>query len=102
MWIAQPNAVLAHPGLCLSPVSPAGRSATVWARVEGELRSDPDGARGRSGVDRAGPEAGGPAPHALGPFLLEGLQNTQRTSLRTADIVSFPVLFRLTAILSTR
>lgn len=57
--------VLTCPGLCLSVCLPAGRSEALRAHVEGELWSNPDGARGRSGLDRAGPEAGGSAPHAL-------------------------------------
>lgn len=77
--------------VCLSVSRiPAGRPEAVRANMEGEIRSNPDGARGRSGVDRAGPEAGGSVPHALQYLLLEGLQKTQRTSLWTADIVSFP------------
>lgn len=80
------------------PCVPGGRSEAVRAHVEGELRSNPDSARGWSGADRAGPQEGGPAPHALRPLLLEGLQETPRTSLWTADIVSPPVPLRLACI----
>lgn len=52
---------------------PGGRRTAVRARVEGQLRSHPDGARGWPGAHRAGVETGGPAPHALRPVVLEGL-----------------------------
>lgn len=74
----------------VNPLShvPAGRSAAVRAHVEGELRPHSDGSRGRPSAHWAGAEAGGPAPHEVRPVLLEGLQEAQRTSLWTADIVS--------------
>lgn len=65
--------------IILSVSFPAGRSATLWAHVEGELRPHPDGPRSRPGPHRAGPEAGGPAPNEIELFILEGLQEAERT-----------------------
>lgn len=65
-----------------------GRREPLRSHVEGQLRPHPDCSRGRSSADRAGTEAGGPTPHALRPLVLEGLQETQGTSLWTLDIVS--------------
>lgn len=65
-----------------------GRRAAVRAHVEGQLRSHPDGSRGRPGAHRAGVETGGPAPHALRPVVLEGLQEAARAPLWSADLVS--------------
>lgn len=70
------------------PLLSAGRSKAIWVHVEGELRSHLDSSRGRSSAHWAGTEAGGPAPHALWPLLLEGLQGSKRTSLWAPDIVS--------------
>lgn len=70
------------------PCVSGGRRAAVRAHVEGQLRPHPDSPCGWSSAHRAGTEAGGPAPHALWPLLLERLQEAQRTSLWTADIVS--------------
>lgn len=96
----RPNGPNSSVSLSVSRI-PGGRSEALRAHVEGELWSNPDGACGRSGVNRAGPEAGGSAPHAFGPLLLEGLQKTQRTSLWTADIVSCPFLSKLTIVPAT-
>lgn len=84
--IAQPAGVSQVQSLS---VVPGGRSAALRAYVEGQLRSHPDSSCGRSGAHRAGSEAGRPAPHALWPLVLEGLQEAQRTSLWTADRVSY-------------
>lgn len=73
--------------LFLSRVT-VGRREPLRSHVEGQLRPHPDCSRGRSSADRAGTEAGGPTPHALRPLVLEGLQETQGTSLWTLDIVS--------------
>lgn len=78
------NIVTNVPGVCV----PGGRRAALRAHVEGQLRSHPDGARGRPGAHRAGVETGGPAPHALRPLILEGLQGAARTPLWPADLVS--------------
>lgn len=67
---------------------PGGRRAALRAHVEGQLWSHPDGSRGGPGTHRAGVETGGPAPNALRPLLLEGLQGAARAQLWSADLVS--------------
>ncbi len=63
----------------------AGGQEEVRAHVEGQLWAHPNGPCGRARADRAGAETGGPAPHALGPLVLEGLPQAPRRRIRTPD-----------------
>lgn len=90
VWGGHPNVTL--PVSCVS----VGGSTAVRPHVEGELWPHPDSSRGWSSAHWAGAETGGPASHALRPLLLERLQEAQRASLWTADIVSITQTFSVT------